>query len=67
MLSWTKLTPAGNALAYSTYLGGSRGDTGSGIAVDGGGLGLRHRVQQFTNFPTQLPYQATLRELKMLS
>ena len=32
----TKLTPAGNVV-YSTYLGGSRDDRASGIAVDAGG------------------------------
>ena len=32
-----KLTPAGNALAYSTYLGGSGGDAAAAIAVDAGG------------------------------
>jgi hypothetical protein len=30
-----KLNPAGNALIYSTYLGGSGVDTGNAIAVDG--------------------------------
>lgn len=30
----TKLNPAGNGLDYSTYLGGSDGDAGFGIAVD---------------------------------
>ena len=30
----TMLNPAGTALVYSTYLGGSGGDTGSAIAVD---------------------------------
>jgi hypothetical protein len=33
----TKLNPAGSALIYSTYLGGSIIDTGSGIAVDTSG------------------------------
>jgi len=32
----TKLSPAGNALVYSTYLGGEDGDLGVGIAVDAG-------------------------------
>lgn len=32
-----KLNPAGNALTYSTYLGGSDSDTGSDIAVDSAG------------------------------
>jgi Chitobiase/beta-hexosaminidase C-terminal domain/Beta-propeller repeat len=33
----TKLNPAGTALVYSTYLGGSGTDWGSSIAVDGSG------------------------------
>src|SRR5205807_6986347 len=33
----TKLTPSGNGLVYSTYLGGSNGDIGLGIAVDSSG------------------------------
>ncbi len=33
----TKLNPDGTALVYSTYLGGSSWDWGSGIAVDGWG------------------------------
>ena len=33
----TKLSPAGNTLAYSTYLGGSNDDFGDGIAVDAAG------------------------------
>ena len=33
----TKLNPAGNALVYSTYLGGSVRDYGHGIAVDAAG------------------------------
>ncbi len=33
----SKLTPTGNALAYSTYLGGDASDRGSGIAVDAAG------------------------------
>lgn len=32
-----KLNPAGSALDYATFLGGSAYDTGHGIAVDGGG------------------------------
>ena len=31
----SKLSPTGNALVYSTYLGGSSSDVGRGIAVDG--------------------------------
>lgn len=33
----TKLNPTGSALIYSTYLGGSSGDVGRGIAVDTSG------------------------------
>ena len=33
----TKFNPSGSALTYSTYLGGSSGDVGWGIAVDAGG------------------------------
>ena len=33
----SKLNPSGSALAYSSYLGGSRTDGGAGIAVDGTG------------------------------
>ncbi len=33
----TKINAAGSALVYSTYLGGSGGDAGSGIAVDSSG------------------------------
>jgi hypothetical protein len=33
----TKINPSGSALVYSTYLGGSGGDGGAGIAVDSSG------------------------------
>ena len=33
----TKLNAAGSALVYSTYLGGSGGEIGYAIAVDGAG------------------------------
>src|SRR5208282_1900818 len=33
----TELNPAGTGLTYSTYLGGSEGDFGGGIALDGAG------------------------------
>jgi hypothetical protein len=50
----TKLGPTGAALAYSTFLGGSGDDRGSGIAVDGAGAAF---VTGFTedadtDFPT---------------
>ncbi len=56
----TKLTPAGDALAYSTYLGGSNGDEANGIAVDAAGSAYVTGGTGSTNFPTQSPFQATL-------
>jgi uncharacterized protein (TIGR03437 family) len=56
----TKLTPAGNALSYSTFLGGSGFEYGYGIAVDGAGsVYVTGSNELSTNFPTQSPYQAT--------
>ena len=55
----TKLTPAGNALVYSTYLGGSGDDEAHGIAVDSGGSAYVTGVTSSTNFPTQSAVQAT--------
>ena len=55
----TKLAPAGNALVYSTYLGGSQQDQGWGIAVDGAGSAYVTGTATSTDFPVQWPYQAT--------
>ncbi len=55
----TKLTPSGEALVYSTYLGGGQ-DEGRGIAVDGAGSAYVTGFTGSPNFPTQSPYQATL-------
>ena len=53
----TKLNPAGTALIYSTYLGGSNNDQALGIAVDAAGNALTRS----TNFPTSAgAFQATL-------
>ena len=49
----TKLNASGSALLYSTYLGGSGGDGGYGIAVDGAGNAY---VTGDTNFH-QLPHR----------
>ena len=56
----TKLTPAGNALVYSTYLGGDAGGGGSAITVDGAGSAYVTGSTYSTNFPTQSAYQAML-------
>jgi hypothetical protein len=55
----TKLSAAGNSLTYSTYLGGSNRDDGSGIAVDGSGAAYVTGTTSSDNFPTLNPYQAT--------
>jgi uncharacterized protein (TIGR03437 family) len=54
----TRLAPAGDALAYSTYLGGSRSDWPEGIAVDRFGAAYVTGVATSTDFPTQSPFQA---------
>jgi hypothetical protein len=48
----TKLNAAGNALVYSTYIGGSGDDTGFGIAVDASGNAYVTGETASTNFPT---------------
>ncbi len=53
-----KLNPAGSALVYSTYLGGSSGDGGNGIAVDSGGNAYVTGGTASTDFPTAHPLQA---------
>ncbi len=53
----TKLSTSGSSLIYSTYLGGSSGDDGHGIAIDGGGCAYVTGGTSSTNFPTQDPYQ----------
>ena len=54
-----KLNTAGSALAYSTYLGGSGGETPFGIAVDTAGNAYVTGDTTSTDFPTASPLQAT--------
>src|SRR5438309_2331280 len=52
----TKLAPAGNGsadLLYSTYLGGTLGESGNGIAVDGLGNAYVTGGTDSPNFPTK--------------
>jgi hypothetical protein len=53
----TKLNAAGNALVYSTYLGGSGADYGYAIAVDADGNAYVTGETDSTNFPTSSPFQ----------
>jgi len=48
----TKLNPAGSALFYSTYLGGSGDDGGSGVAVDASGNAYVTGGTFSSDFPT---------------
>jgi hypothetical protein len=52
-----KLNPTGSALVYSTYLGGSGGDAGSGVAVDRAGSAYVTGYTESTDFPTMNPLQ----------
>ena len=59
----TKLAPAGNALDYSSFLGGSSVaafDSAWAIAVDEAGSAYVTGYTNSSNFPTQSPYQANL-------
>jgi len=55
-----KLNPAGSALVYSTYLGGSNYDQGNAIAVDSSGNAYVTGVTSSSDFPTANPLQAQL-------
>ncbi|HBB90008.1 MAG TPA: hypothetical protein DC047_20585, partial [Blastocatellia bacterium] len=54
----TELTPAGNQLVYSTFLGGTAGDQANGIAVDSLGSAYVTGVTSSNNFPTVNAFQA---------
>ena len=54
----TKFNAAGNALVYSTYLGGSDFEIAEGIAVDSSGNAYITGDTRSTNFPTANPVQA---------
>jgi Beta-propeller repeat len=54
----TKLNPAGSALLYSTYLGGTDAENGAGIAVDTNGNAIVTGQTCSINLPTLNPFQA---------
>ncbi len=53
-----KLSPAGDAPAYSTYLGGAKFDHGRDIVIDAPGNAYVTGTTTSTNFPTTEPEQA---------
>jgi len=53
----SKLNPDGNALLYSTYLGGSDYDYGYGIAVNKKGSAYVTGIAYSSDFPTKKPFQ----------
>ena len=57
----TKLSPAGDALVYSTYLGGSDDDDNAySIAVDSNNHAYVTGLTRSGDFPTQNPFQGAL-------
>ena len=60
----TRLSPTGNTLVYSTYLGGSGSDLAFAIALDGQSNLYVAGSTTSTSFPTVSPYQASLVALR---
>lgn len=56
----TKINPAGDGIVYSTYLGGSGGEAGYGIAVDSSGSAYLTGETNSSNFPLVNPVQGAL-------
>ncbi|GEM_PF-1625519 len=56
----TKVSPAGNSLAWSSYLGGGSADYGEGVAVDGAGNAYVTGYTQSGDFPSSGGFDATL-------
>ena len=53
-----KISPAGDALTYATYLGGTGNDVANGIALDVSGDAYLAGSTSSTDFPTASPVQA---------
>lgn len=58
MIFVSKLEPAGDKLAYSTYIGGSSSDQANGIAVDANGSAYITGVTHSSDFPVKNPFQS---------
>jgi hypothetical protein len=56
----TKFNSTGTALVYSTYLGGSYSDRGTGIAVDGSGSVYVAGTTGSSDFPTVNAFQSSM-------
>src|SRR6202011_183763 len=56
----TKFTPAGTAIAYSTYLGGNSTDHAAAIAVNAAGNAFVTGGTTSANFPVVNPAQSTI-------
>ena len=54
-----KLSPAGNSLVFSTYLGGTASDEGGDLVVDANGSVYVTGTTASPNFPTMNPLQTT--------
>ncbi len=55
----TKLSPGGNSLVYSTYLGGYSTECGYGIIVDSDGSAYVTGETSSSNFPLKIAFQET--------
>jgi len=62
-----KFNPAGTALVYATYLGGTGLDTPHSLAVDGAGAAYVLGASTSTDFPLKTPIQSTLASTNPLS
>lgn len=60
----TKINAAGDALLYSTYIGGSEDDEGNAVVVDGAGNVILAGATDSGNFPTVNAYQGTLQGME---
>jgi hypothetical protein len=56
-----KLNSAGSGLVYSTFLGGTNHDTGSGIALDASGNAFVAGDTYSSDFPVRSPFQSLSR------